>query len=284
MTLADIYRYQESLEVEYDITPLIKKDESLSFAKKFALIFVAAVLFFGLVATVVIVVYDPFYKPPVYIDEVEPPVITPPKDPMDGYVQVQVIEFVPSKTDNSTPIRNTTPDLEVLPSLAPKEDVKPTPLPAKPAPIKEEKPKAPPPPPAKPAAKPTPAVKTYSLQISGINAIEYDTLQSIAASHGVKAAITQDLSTNQTVWSVYAPSAGTGLFIEDTEVVKLSEFNLRDEAIAYAEGQGQAIIIRAENKTVANYNVELCCMNTDEAKICAQESGITNKVFRIVPR
>jgi hypothetical protein len=280
LTLADIYRYQESLEVEYDITPLAS-EKPLSFAKKFLLIFVAALLSFALIATVFIIVYDPFYKPPVYVDEVTAPVVTPPADPLEGYVKVQVIEFTPSNDNTTAPVRDTTPDMEVLPSLAPADKAKPAPKPAA-EPAKPTSTATPAKPaPIKPA--PAPVVTTYSLQVSGVSPAEYDILRNIAATHGVRASITHDLSSIRTVWSVYTPSADTGVFIEDVEVAKLSEFDTRELAIKYAETRGVSIIIRAESKSVALYDVELCCMSSNEAKISAQQSGITDKVFRVVP-
>ena len=89
--MADIHKQLNQAE---DYVPQYVPEEGTSRLKKFIMTFAVALFGFGLIAGIIIYIFDPFAKPPV-VDYTPPPepaapdiVPAPP-----GYVQIQIIEF-----------------------------------------------------------------------------------------------------------------------------------------------------------------------------------------------
>jgi hypothetical protein len=284
LTVAEIFKEREAAEKEYEYVPR-EAPKKMPIWKKLFIAFAIFIPLSGIISTAIIYVFDPFYVPPVYAPDTVELAIPKQVDPLENFVKIQIIEFEPEE--------KVVEETENLPVVARPVEPKPAPAPTpsvgatsgRPSAQGGQTPPLQPSPAPTPPPPPAPVITQYVLEISGINRAEFDILSGIAVSRGAKVSITRDLSVRQLVWTIYAPASGTGLFVENMEVTRLAQFSDRGEAIAYAEAQtGNNIIIRAESETEVWYAVEICCMNIDDARLSAQESGITDKVFRIVPR
>ncbi len=275
-----------------DYKPIAAKS---SWTKKFLLTFLTATFVFALIATIVIIVINPFSKPPVVTQPVEdalPQAPPPAGDPKSDYVRIQIIEFTDTTAPEapSTARRNTTPDIEVLPSLAPAPVKQPTSAPQAATPKTETVPASPPakketkPAPPAPAAAQAivPAVSLYSLQLDDATPAEYELLKNLAAEYNTKVTLTGSNYRSTPVWTVYIPKNGSGIFIENIEVAPEAAFSARSEAVRFAQKYGYGtVIIKMEENTELCHNVEVCCMPMEEAKTYAQKSGITDKIFKL---
>jgi len=292
LSLADIYKSHiadsEILVTDYQPTP-VKSGGT----KKFLLTFLTATFIFALIATAVIIVINPFNKPlSPTMPFIEIPTAVPvTEDPDSNYVRIQIIEFADTSSGISAAARNTTPVIEVLPSRSPVQGT--TNQKTNSIAPATQKPKITTftPPSTKPEIKTPPPSTTvltaplfslYSLQLDNATPLEYELFKNLT---DTDAAITIQAESNYSsaiVWTVYLPKNGSGIFIEGVEVAPESSFTARTEAVNFAQKyESGTVIIKMENKSYLNYNIKVCCMSLEDAKIYAQNSGVTDKIFKL---
>jgi hypothetical protein len=287
-TLAELYRREISAATDIgEITLGVSRKDEASFLKTFSV----ALVGFAAVAGLALLIINPFKSGsdfPEYVPETAPkPIVTP----NTQYVQIQLIEF-----------EDAPENLEILPSLYNGGDkaeesaaaVSPeiTPAPVKPETAVPPKAAAPKPvaaTPAKPAA-PKPAPKAapaaakpalYSIKVDGITPSEYARIKELSGMINITA---DRLTEHRNMWALYIPSSGTGMFIEGEEVLPLSYYASKEDALKAAEEKaerGELSILKQESVRSDLFNVSLCCMELDNAKQLAQKSGITDKIFQL---
>ena len=297
LTLADVHKAYVA-ESEVFVTAYQAPSAQSSWIKKFLLTFLTATLVFALAAVAVIVILKPFSKPvmPVFISDT--PFTLPEEEPKPEYIVVQAIEFADDAVSSvvSGTKRDVTPNIEVLPAIAPIQEI---PIPPKVntvPPEKQLKAEVPKAPPAKTggkstvAATPIPTAEAtispvtvralFSLQLDNATQTEYELLKKMTSEYDTVTVYAESKSRLIPIWRVYLPKRGSGIFIEGAEVAPESSFATQAEAVVFAQEYGSGtVIIRMENDSYLSYNVRVCCMSNEEAKIYAQNSGITDKVF-----
>ena len=299
LSLADVHRaYIEEHKVLVKEVKVYTNQNSLF--KKFVLTFLTATVLFGLIAAAVIIIFNPFSKPP-------PPLAPRPETPIEEvvevepeseYVMIQIIEFadtvIASPSGISQPTRNLTPDIEVLPKLTQETVAKPEtnmPIPQN-QPSRQETVAVTTPPPARTDRKPavtTPsppvtqpafsATPLYSLRLDNATPAEYEILNNLTAGYDKVTVQTESRYRFTPVWRVYLPKSGSGIFIRGTEVAYESSFPTQAEAVLFAQKYNDTVIINMENENDISYMVKVCCMSSEDAKVYAQKSGITDKIF-----
>jgi hypothetical protein len=268
-TLTDLYRRELSAAADIgEITLSTSQKDETSFVKTF----LTAMFCFAIIAGLTLYIVNPFKKEtefPEYKPEVQRPIVSP----NTQYVQIQVIEF-----------EDAPEDLEILPSLYNKPEETAVPrasnsASAPPKPAVVSKPAA-----AKPAVQSKPSVPPpvlYSVRIDGVSSSDYTRIKELSGS----ANITADRLTEYTnMWALYVPASGTGMFIEGSEVFPLTYHLTKEAAIAAAERKaeaGEVSILKLETVQNDLYNVTLCCLELDSARLLAQQTGITDKVFQL---
>jgi hypothetical protein len=272
-TLTDLYRRELSAAADIgEITLSTSQKDETSFVKTF----LTAAFCFAVIAGLTLYIVNPFKKDtafPEYKPEVPKPIVSP----NTQYVQIQVIEF-----------EDAPEDLEILPSLYNKPEETAVPraannasVPPKPA-VTASKPTA------KPVSKPVVQAKPsvpppvlYSVRIDGVASSDYTRIKELSGSANITA---DRLTEYASMWALYVPASGTGMFIEGSEVLPLTYYPTKEEAIAAAERKaeaGEVSILKQETVQNDLYNVTLCCLELDSARLLAQQTGITDKIFQL---
>jgi hypothetical protein len=286
-TLSDLYRQEVNI-VSADLGEITlstsQKDEA-SFLK----IFLVALTGFAAAAGLILLMVNPFKKEPDFPEYAPETAVKPIITPNTQYVQIQLIEFEDSPEN-----------LEILPSLYNRDDTAAPQVDAKPpdntapdktaSPVKTAEPAKIAPKQTAPvvqklntsANKGVPKPALYSIKVDGISLFDYNRLKEIA---GGKVNITADRTVEHiNMWALYVPAAGTGMFIEGSEVLPISYYDSKENAVRAAEekaDRGEPSIIKMESVQNDLYNVVLCCLELEIAKEAAQKSGITDKVFQL---
>ncbi|MDR2869293.1 MAG: hypothetical protein LBV04_02475 [Deferribacteraceae bacterium] len=276
MSLTDIYKQMIDADA-YDSQYVPSK--GLTLPKKIFFTILTVLVSFGLIGALLVLAFDPFNKPPTPIVQLEVPVDVPPIVPAPAnYVQIQVLDFGDLEIAQQ-------PEVETLPAQPASEtpaNTRPTP-PARPRPT--------------PPAQPRGTSPYYAVTLSGATAGDYDIITSLAQASSAQAEVVDVRTTMEMRWIVYTPQAGTGLAIAnlwtngldtlpaglraDMEVAPIRNFASREEAVAYANNYGAVTIIFAETVEHPFYELRVCCMELEAAKLFAQRTGITDKVFQL---
>jgi hypothetical protein len=269
-TLTDLYRRELSAAADIgEITLSTSQKEEASFLKTF----LTAAFCFAVIAGLTLYIVNPFKKETVF-PEYKPEVPKPIVSPNTQYVQIQVIEF-----------EDAPEDLEILPSLYNKPDETApraaNDVPPKPA-VTASKPVTATPQPKPVQSKPAlPPSVLYSVRIDGVSPEEYTRIKGLSGSANITA---DKLTEYANMWALYVPASGTGMFIEGSEVLPLTYYSTKETAIAAAEKKaeaGEVSILKQETVQNDLYNVTLCCLELDSARLLAQQTGITDKIFQL---
>lgn len=297
LSLADIYNADvNSLDIVEQNKAIPAKTGSI---KRFIITFFIAILIFAVVTAGVLFYLKTFsgvtWHKGSTVDSTTQE--TNPDPATTGYVQIQVIEFA---GDSNTPDTGTQAShLEPMPVIVRPVEPQEPPSSTSSATLTER------PVPVEPSAKPNeiPAVKTqpqaakqpaipakppvtvpmYAIDVTGLTDSDYKVLKSLADSKQLKLTGSKETVAGK-IWVVYKAQRGTGLFIEGVEVYPSNSFTSRAEALSYAENStksGETVLIKPQDSILESYSAKICCTDIDKAKLLAQESGITDKIFKI---
>lgn len=296
LTLADAHKeyFVGSEVVVAEKVSTVKIKSGSSGLKKVFMTFFTATFGFAIIAVLVLFVINLFKKPVATVDWIPEEIPVPVEieyDPDAKYIRIQVIEFADTAPTSASPAaaRNTTPDIEVLPPLTEKKNSE-TDVVA--PPVQQVKTETVRPPPPQKNRENTAAIHTepsapslislYSLLLDNATLSEYELLRNLAVTDGAVKVSADNRYTEIPVWTVYLPKNGSGVFIEGVEVAPDSSFADRAEAVSFAQKfESDTVIIKMDNKNYLSYNVKVCCVSLDDAKVFAQKSGITDKIFKL---
>jgi hypothetical protein len=295
VSLTDVYKNLSEIEA---FTPQYAPSQAASTLKKVFLTLITIGVSFGLIGAILILLFDPFRPTMRYVQLDPEPVVVPDiVPPPPGYVQIQVLDFGFDMPMEGLGDDASQAAVESLPPIADNEtaqvasaqvaQARPTPNRANNRPANRR------PTQDAPAAVPpevAPENPTYAVVLASATPAEYDILSSLASTSGLTVEIASSNNTRETRWMVYVPEAGTGITInvpntlgimETLEVTPLRGFASRAEALAYAQSHGGKTVIKAEEAVHPVYELRVCCMLIDDAKLFAQRTGITDKLFQL---
>lgn len=263
-------------------------------------------LIFMLVIGVVIAGYMGFFREEavVYTPPPAPPPDLRSEEEKQGYVQIQIFEFADEpaeqpkefaaaaenniekdKNTEDAQVRNIaantenlkTSDIEKLPAIRSSDTAKPDnkkeTAENKPAAVKK---------PADTAAKPAVIIKEYSVLFENIDDKQYERVKALSGASDMNMNVVDAYSNTYSVWKVYETDDSGDILIGDKRAVHREDFLTKDDAAAYAAKENINAIIRQVGITDKTYTVKFCCGDIEKAKNLAQNSGITDRVIKIV--